>query len=166
MNWKEISAGIIGAVVGAGLLTLFGFMGGWIGGELNDEQVEQVASALVSQDERRRVLLDRMVEDGRFLGPRGQQGDQGDRGEQGASGPAPSPTLRFFSLSSARDTPAPENASLGQHQFCTLTRVHLPHASQACGCILDQSAGTWSLDLATDPNARGACRCTAMCVDW
>jgi len=133
--------------------------------QLDPTDIPAVAREFVNKDDNRDALLNFMARDSdqRFRGPRGERGD---RGEQGLPGEGPLMTLKFFNLDSTRDNPASKSIIIGEHQFCSLARVHLPHASQACGCVIQQRNTAWQMDLVTDSSARGACRCTAMCASW
>lgn len=168
MDKEKVITSVVASVVTAAVLYVGAVAFDFFTVAIDPTDIPQVAREFVNDDDARDALLSFMAKDEgqRFRGPQGEQGDQGQRGEQGLPGEAPNMSLEFFSLSSARDAPASETASLGAHQFCSLSRVHLPHASQACGCILHQQNTSWTLDLVTDPNARGACRCTAMCANW
>jgi hypothetical protein len=165
MDRERIATSVIASVITAAALYIGALVFDFFTVSLDPTDVSDVAREFINDDDAREALLRSMAKDEeqRFRGP---QGDRGAQGPPGESGEAPNISLQFFKLSSAKDNPASESATLGEHQFCSLSRVHLPHASQACGCILQQQNEMWSLDLATDATANGACRCTAMCANW
>lgn len=168
MDREKVITSVVASMATAAILYVGASFFNFFTISLDPTDIPQVAREFVNDEDARKALLSFMAEDEgqRFRGPRGEQGGQGERGEQGPLGEAPSMISEFFSLSSASNAPASETAMLGEYQFCSLSRVHLPHASQACGCILQQENTTWTLDLVTDPNASGACRCTAVCASW
>lgn len=135
---------------------------------LDPTDVPKVAREFVNDADTRDTLLNFMArdDDQRFRGPPGADGIEGPRGPQGPLGQVPDAAVKRFTLDSPKETPTSKSETLGAHQFCALSRVHLPHATQACGCIITQRGTVWSLDLVTDTRASGGCRCSAMCVDW
>ena len=168
MDKDKAITSVIASTITAAVLYIGAILFDFFTVSLDPTDIPQVARQFINDDDARNALLSFMArdEEQRFRGTQGQQGEQGERGEQGLPGEIPSMSLKFFTLSSARDNPASETASLGEQQFCSLSRVHLPHASQACGCIIQKQNNTWTLDLVTDQSTSGSCRCTAICANW
>ena len=168
MDKEKVTTSVIASVITAAVLYVGSLAFDFFTVSLDPTDIPRVAREFIDDDNARDALLGYMArdEEQRFRGLPGEQGEPGERGEQGIPGDMPSMSLEFFHLGSAKDNPASDTIALGEHQFCSLSRVHLPHASQACGCILQQENTAWKLDLVTDPNASGACRCTAMCANW
>lgn len=168
MDREKVITSVVASIVTAAIMSVGAIAFNFFTVQLNPTDIPQVARTFVNDENSRDALLDFMARDSdqRFRGLRGEQGSPGKRGEQGVPGETPLPKLQFINLDSPRDNPASQSITLGQHQFCSLTRVHLPHASQACGCIILQQNAVWRMDLVTDPSARGGCRCTAMCTNW
>ncbi|WP_425092064.1 collagen-like triple helix repeat-containing protein [Tropicimonas sp. S265A] len=136
-----------------------------IGGVVKDEQVQQVATLIVNDENRRRVLVSRMAENEAFRGERGEQGQQGKKGDPGDVGPSWEPKAEIFDLVSSKSNPESKERDLGEQLFCALATAGESHQQQACVCSIEHKQPKWLLKLTTAKSVEGACSCSAICVE-
>ncbi|MCE2029553.1 hypothetical protein [Sessilibacter corallicola] len=55
---------------------------------------------------------------------------------------------------------------LGKNKFCALSESTTVHASQACGCVIEQNSSGWSLRINADQDFKNSlCSCKAVCFN-
>ena len=156
---EKIISGVVGVLLATFLLYLWASTTGLLAKQLSDSQIEEIALQFVNTASTRNVLIERLYEDGRFIGQTGPEGLIGE------SGPGWEPQFQDYTVRAVRDDPKQVEQNIGPHRFCALTEATTSHHGQACGCRITQSEGNWTLNLTLDETVRGACSCRAGCFD-
>ena len=142
--YKEILIGVSSSLVGAFIAFSVGASFSIIKTNINDKQLEQIATKLITVDSNMKTILKRMDETKKFKGPTGSKGDTGEKGEKGDpgyNGVTDVEVVKYFGVGNHN---ARQTISLGNFDACFLVTVNERDGGDTA-CIISESNNSWSL---------------------